>query len=51
MSLMAELGEGPPPEPKMQPTRPPAPPVEQNRPPPRFPSGPTPPPPVQVRLL
>jgi len=47
MSLMAELGEGPPPEPKMQQPRPPAPPVEQNRPPPRHPSGPLPPPPMQ----
>lgn len=47
MSLMAELGEGPPPEPKMPPARLPPPPVEQNRPPPRFPPGPTPPPPGQ----
>ena len=55
MSLMAELGEGPVPEPPV-PARLPPPPVEQNRPvitererpPPRHSTAPLPPPPMQV---
>lgn len=47
MSLMAELGEGPLPEPKVQPRPPP--PVEPNRPPPpQLTATPRPPPPMQV---
>ena len=45
---MAELGEGPPPEPKMNQTVPPPMMSSQDRPPPRHPPSSLPPPPIQV---
>ena len=48
---MAELGEGPPPEPKMNQTVPPPMMSSQDRPPPRHTPSSLPPPPIQVCKL